>query len=158
MLENVASMSAKDRDIISEELGVQPVKLDSSWFGYQKRNRYYWANFPIPLPVDRNGLHEYELIRHSSSGRGKGKPRDERSYRDGKANTLLKGRGCAGQSTCTLWDGEIMTPEQCEHLMGLPEGYTAGVSDNERYKGIGNSFDAFTMNYIIQQLKDYQGE
>ena len=153
VLENVASMSKESRDTISKILGVEPVKLSSDWFGYQKRDRLYWANFPIREPTDKNGLHEYELVRYSSSGRGKGNPREHRHYKDGKANTLLTSKGCQGQSTKTLWDGGVMTPEQCEHLSGLPTDWTKGVSDSERFRGIGNAFDAFTMVYIMQELK-----
>ena len=47
ILENTASMSHNNRDIISGELGVQPVLIDASWFGAQKRRRLFWANFPI---------------------------------------------------------------------------------------------------------------
>lgn len=48
--ENVASMRNADRDIITEQLGVQPIKINSLLFSPQVRNRYYWTNIPFTPP------------------------------------------------------------------------------------------------------------
>ena len=54
ILENVASMPSKDRDIITKEMGVEPVMLDASLVSAQCRKRLFWTNLPVPtLPVDR---------------------------------------------------------------------------------------------------------
>jgi len=47
IMENVASMSKKNRDMISELIGVEPVLLDSKDFTPQKRRRLFWCNFKI---------------------------------------------------------------------------------------------------------------
>lgn len=52
LLENV-SMKQEYQDVISEYLGVQPIKLNSSLTSAQNRVRLYWANFPITTPTDR---------------------------------------------------------------------------------------------------------
>ena len=153
ILENVATMSQHDKNIITQTLGVEPVMLNSSWFGYQNRRRLYWCNFPITIPTEIDGLRMDGLSRWSSSGRGAGNPRDERTIEDGKANTLLRGIGCGGRSTRTLFKGEPLTAQLCETLAGLPQGWTSTVSEAERFKQIGNAFDAFTMIYILEQLR-----
>lgn len=51
--ENVASMRNADRDIITEQLGVQPIKINSLLFSPQVRNRYYWTNIPFTPPSER---------------------------------------------------------------------------------------------------------
>ena len=51
--ENVASMRKADRDIITEQLGVQPVKINSLLFSPQVRNRLYWTNIPFAVPTER---------------------------------------------------------------------------------------------------------
>jgi len=51
MLENVV-MKQEYQDIISEYLGVQPKKLNSSLTSAQNRVRLYWANFEITEPKD----------------------------------------------------------------------------------------------------------
>ena len=69
MLENVESMSDKDMEIISNELGCYPIMINSSLLSAQNRKRYYWFNwgdkqynlfgFPtcdIPQPKDKGIL------------------------------------------------------------------------------------------------------
>ena len=53
ILENVASMSDKDRDIISEAMGCQPVMFNASLVSAQSRKRLFWTNIKFELPVDR---------------------------------------------------------------------------------------------------------
>ena len=44
-VENVASMTDENRNILSECLGVQPVLVQASNYGPVLRKRYYWTNF-----------------------------------------------------------------------------------------------------------------
>lgn len=54
ILENVNSMPKKDKDIISSEMGVQPIMIDAALVSAQSRKRLFWTNIPISaLPVDR---------------------------------------------------------------------------------------------------------
>lgn len=54
LLENVASMSEKSRQIVSEKLGVEPIKINSSLVSGQGRNRLYWTNIQgVQQPPDR---------------------------------------------------------------------------------------------------------
>lgn len=43
LVENVASMSKENRDIISKELGVEPIMINSALLTSQSRKRYYWV-------------------------------------------------------------------------------------------------------------------
>ena len=55
LLENVASMEDKWRDIISEELGVKPIMINSNLVCAAERKRYYWTNIPdITQPKNKN--------------------------------------------------------------------------------------------------------
>ena len=45
-LENVASMEDSDKEIISETLGVEPIRINSARVSAQMRDRYYWTNIP----------------------------------------------------------------------------------------------------------------
>lgn len=56
VLENVASMPKKDKDIISKELGVEPVMFNASLVSAQSRKRLFWSNIPFTLPEDRGIL------------------------------------------------------------------------------------------------------
>ncbi len=54
LLENVASMKPASRDRISEELGVEPVEINSSLVSAQNRKRLYWTNAgEIPQPGNK---------------------------------------------------------------------------------------------------------
>ena len=52
LLENVV-MKQEYQDVISQHLGVEPVKLNSSLTSAQNRVRLYWANFGISQPTDQ---------------------------------------------------------------------------------------------------------
>lgn len=51
--ENVASMRNVDKAIITEALGVEPIKIDSQMLSAQKRNRLYWTNIPFDQITER---------------------------------------------------------------------------------------------------------
>lgn len=48
-----------------------------------------------------------------------------------------------------------LTPLECERLQTLPDGYTKGVSDTQRYRAIGNGWTAEVIIHILNHaLKD----
>lgn len=48
-----------------------------------------------------------------------------------------------------------LTPVECERLQTLPDGYTAAVSNTQRYKGLGNGWTAEVIIHILNgALKD----
>jgi len=56
ILENVASMPKADRDIITREMGVEPVLFNASLVSAQCRKRLFWTNIPFTLPKDKGIL------------------------------------------------------------------------------------------------------
>ena len=49
-----------------------------------------------------------------------------------------------------------LTPVECERLMGVPDNYTEGVSDTQRYMMLGNGWQVDTITHIFKNLKqDY---
>ncbi len=54
VLENVASMSADNRQKISEAMEVDPININSEKLSPQKRNRLYWTNISVDQPKDNN--------------------------------------------------------------------------------------------------------
>jgi DNA (cytosine-5)-methyltransferase 3A len=54
VLENVASMPKKDRDIITAEMGVEPILINAALVSAQCRKRLFWTNIPnVGQPEDR---------------------------------------------------------------------------------------------------------
>ena len=61
LLEN-AKMKKEYQDIISEHLGVQPIKINASLVSAQNRVRLYWTNIPnIKQPEDKN-ISLYDIL------------------------------------------------------------------------------------------------
>jgi DNA (cytosine-5)-methyltransferase 1 len=50
-------------------------------------------------------------------------------------------------------DWRYFTPLECERLQTLPEGYTKAVSDNQRFKMIGNGWTVDVIVHIFECLK-----
>ena len=45
-----------------------------------------------------------------------------------------------------------LTPVECERLQGFPDGWTAGVSDSQRYKCLGNAVTVNVVAAIVSAL------
>jgi DNA-cytosine methyltransferase len=69
MLENVV-MKQEFKDAISEQLGINPVRIESSYFSAQKRSRLYWTNIEIK-PYQDKGIVLSDIIEHGLVDRDK---------------------------------------------------------------------------------------
>lgn len=180
LFENVASMRNADRDVISQALGVEPIKVNSELFSAQKRNRYYWTNISFDVPTERttdvvtqdllesNVDDKYYLnermLNYVMSPASKG-------WQSGKMEIDLP---ISRPITATCWkmhradtdnyvttqytpDGKTnirrLTPLECERLQTLPDDYTYGEKDNARYKAIGNGWTVNVIAHILKGLK-----
>lgn len=47
-----------------------------------------------------------------------------------------------------------MTPIECELPQTLPDNYTSGVSNTQRYKMIGNGWTVDVLAHIFKELKE----
>lgn len=62
LLENVASMSRKSREVITRELGVEPIMIDSSLVTAQVRKRLYWTNIPGVIQPEDRGIKLKDIL------------------------------------------------------------------------------------------------
>lgn len=54
LMENVI-MKTEDENVISDMMGVKPIRINSSLVSAQLRDRYYWTNIPnVTIPEDKN--------------------------------------------------------------------------------------------------------
>lgn len=173
ILENVASMSDESRNIISKELGVQPIELNAKDFSAQNRARYFWTNIPVTQPETKSiqVIEDILQIEVEEKYYYKDFPftiKDEtknvigtievaghdilkRIYnRNSKSATVTT---CAGGNTQhkILDNGRVrkLTPVEYERLQGLPTDYTKGLSDSQRYKCCGNAFNVDVVAHIL---------
>lgn len=74
---------------------------------------------------------------------------------NGKHPTLLASSG--GYRHTKIDVGDLcyrkLTPVECERLQTLPDNYTAGVSDTQRYKSIGNGWTVDMIAHITSFIK-----
>jgi len=250
ILENVASMPNRDRQIITDVFEVEPIMIDAALVSAQRRRRYFWTNIKgVAQPEDRGILlrdillSEYDEklvvksekfikrlftdsfnMRKSYSNKDGDKSitllaksyekwrgqfvstqvgiigsggQGQRVYgTDGKAITLSAMGGGQGAKTglyevsegssfdyynnkevpngkakvlgtnpqCqTAVAGQLvkqnsqirkLDPVECERLQGLPDGYTAGISDTQRYKCIGNAFNVDVVAHILRAIEN----
>jgi len=222
ILENVASMSKEAKEIITKELGVEPIMINAALVSAQNRKRLFWTNIPnVTQPEDRGillkdilegdnenvkacslrGRYTIEGKRKDIKGAktqqrleiggdkanaitsvtkdslvfiggigkkdwvGDGKyfsrnyPQGQRVYSpEGKTPTLSANGGGLGAKTGLYEiDGDIrkLTPIECERLQCLSDNYTEGISNNQRYKCLGNAFNVDVVAHIIAHLSPF---
>lgn len=175
-LENVASMSDENRDIISKAMGVQPFKINSSLFSAQERERYYWTNIPIKNLPESNELVLSDVMEKNVNEKYYyNKPFvfhgwDKRiiATLDVKSHDLVKRvynpkMKCAtltavqgGYQEKKVFDNgrcRKLTPIEYERLQNLPDNYTEGVSNSKRYSACGDGWTIDAIAHIFRSIK-----
>ena len=172
LLENVASMTKENRDIITSIMGVEPIEINSNFISAQDRKRLYWTNIPFDeIPKDK-GLclrdivqPESEKLDYDITERMKAKVKGTLAYKKTWSNvrTLDRKFRCitATQGICNSGSTNISypngryykpTPIECERGQTLPDNYTQGLSDTQRYKCIGNGWTVDVIAHIFKGL------
>ncbi len=81
---------------------------------------------------------------------------------EGKSPSLVAGTGITGRKISSGNSPKMyisqnkawrrLSPVECERLQTLPDNYTEGVSDTQRYKGIGNGWTVDVIAHIFRKL------
>lgn len=173
LLENV-KMKKEWQDIISNELGCEPIKINSNLVSAQNRERLYWANIPISELQDK-GIFIEDILDENF---------DEKYWLKEKNTELLikkvnienatnvacidvynkkvkLDRKCPTltlphhNSIRLLQNGKIrkLTPNECEKLQTVPIDYTnCDLSDIHRYTMLGNGWTVDVIAHILGGL------
>ncbi len=180
ILENVASMQKKWVDVISQELGFEPIMINSALVCGAERKRLYWTNIPnVTQPEDKNinlkdiVLSESEVpekywnTKYSITYNGSDKKVEATINLNGhrqakevynlnaKSNTLLCD-GNGGNLVKKIYQNgkaRRLTPLEYERLQTLPDNYTDGISDSARYTAIGNGWTVDVIAHILSFIK-----
>lgn len=216
LLENVR-MKQEYQDVISEYLGVKPVRINSADFSAQNRQRLYWTNIPFKKEWKKcastvEDILEDEVdvsyyiepkraviileneVKRRKVGYIGSDSQGNRVYRiHDKSVTLCGDAGGLGAKTglyalpCLTPDRDSqrqvgrrfkpphskfytltaqdkhgvltenfirkLTPIECERLQTLPDNYTESVSDNQRYKMLGNGFTVDVIGHILSGME-----
>ncbi|WP_346882356.1 DNA cytosine methyltransferase [uncultured Algibacter sp.] len=71
IMENVASMPDKDRNIITNLLGVEPIRINSVLVGPARRDRLYWTNIPNITQPTNKGITLSSVLENGMTDRDK---------------------------------------------------------------------------------------
>ena len=179
LLENVASMEQKWVDVISADLGVDPIMINSDLVSAQLRKRLYWTNIPhVTQPEDLHILlrnivvpasevpdkywYNREFIYNGDDAKvqatllGSGLMRNMRECYNlnSKCNTLLCDGDGGNRQKKVYQDGRVrkLMPIEYERLQTLPDNYTACVADSKRYTTVGNGWTVDVIAHIFRGL------
>jgi len=164
LLENV-KMESKWRNIISNVIGLEPILINSNLFSAQNRQRLYWTNIPITkIPTNCNTVIR-DIIDPQS---GENYPLSVKhhqaflkSYKwkhcelDSKSKPLLatyyKQPPHCPYIPCNKSESGFrrLSPIECERLQTVPDNYTEGVSDTQRYRMLGNGWTVDVIAHIF---------
>lgn len=176
LLENVG-MLQKYQDVITEQLGVKPIFINSRLVSAQDRKRLYWTNIPnIEMPQDKNiswsDISEDGWFAGSMRGRrinefGK---RDDynkdikivqhiESRKDNKTNCLttvgkdnIASKQRVGRTPLTEVEWRYLTRNEMEQLQTMPDNYTKAVSLNQAGKMLGNGWTVDIIAHLFKNL------
>lgn len=171
LLENV-KMKKEWQDVISDLLGVQPMRINSSKFTAAKRDRLYWTNIPnISEPIDKeisfddinSNIDEWiepERIEKIAAWKAQQKPLKNATFigRKSKLPCLTaRGYNQYHSGMILITDGEkyrYLTNEEAEMAQGVPVGYTSICNDRERSHMLGNGWTVDVIAHIFSPLKN----
>ena len=159
LLENVARMPQKDRDIITKEVGVQPIQINSSLVSAQLRSRYYWTNIPnITQPEDKN-IKLQSILEYGYTDREKARCLTARNGYEKSTNweKVYDRYHRVGFNTIVFNDPSFdwtkgirhFTTLERERLQTLPEGYTIGLTYNQAADVIGDGWTVDVISHIF---------
>ena len=172
LLENV-KMKKEHEQVITEHMGVEPIRINSKLVSAQSRERLYWTNIPgIEQPEDK-GILVKDIIDYTT----KHKPLTEKGIKSqthyaknykaiGKAPTLTRelahGWGknitpkCYIEIKAITGEDRLFTPLECERLQTVPDNYSSIVSNTQRFNLLGNGWTVDVIAHIFKEIKNYE--
>ena len=168
LLENV-KMKKEWEKIITDTLGVEPIAINSRLLTAQNRPRLYWTNIPnVVQPIDR-GIVLKDILEDEVEEKFylSDKAIDYMSrLRNGKPRWEYHTNPLDGKSACltaNMYKGvpygvikelkRRLTPVECERLQSVPDNYTEGVSNTQRFKMLGNGWTIDVIAHILNEMR-----
>lgn len=163
LLENV-NMKKEWKDIISEELGVQPIAFNSNIVSAQNRDRLYWTNLEVAMPenygivfsdvLEDLPFREIPKCFYKNWGNTARINKGINWVANEKANCLTT-KNCHPNQYLLNVDKtlcRLLTANEYEAIQTIPKNYTAYVSNTERFKMIGNGWTKDAIKIFFKSL------
>lgn len=163
LLENVASMKQEDKDILTEYMGVEPIRINSKLVGPALRDRYYWTNIQgITQPEDK-GITLQSILTSGWTDREKARTllvSDSRPLVD-KKKMLHRYK----KFTTIVWEEKgndesirYLNQTELERCQTVPEGYTKCLTRNEAADVLGDAFTVDVIAHIFSFINTKQND
>ena len=169
LLENV-KMKKEHEDVITEHMGVKPIRINSKLVSAQSRERLYWTNIPgIEQPEDKGilvkDIIDYTTKHKSLTEKGiKSQLYYAKNYKaTGKAPTLTRelahGWGknitpkCYVEIKAITGEDRLFSPLECERLQTVPDNYSSIVSNTQRFNLLGNGWTVDVITHIFKNIE-----
>lgn len=163
LLENVASMKDEDRDILTEFMGVAPIRINSKLVSAALRDRYYWTNIEgITQPEDK-GITLQSILTSGYTDREKARAllvSDSRPLVD-KQKMLHRYK----KFTTIVWEEKgnddsirYLNQTELERCQTVPDGYTKCLTRNEAADVLGDAFTVDVIAHILSFINTQQND
>ena len=158
MLENVR-MKKEFLDIISEQLGVEPIFINSALVSAQNRQRYYWCNWDVEQPKDR-GILLKDIIDDGFVEKEKSWCVLESWNRFPKKTESAIGRYRRSMmpiifktKDCDFYNGwRELNIFEVERLQTVPNGYCKSLSEKKAKGILGNGWTVDVIAHIFKGI------
>jgi len=165
LLENVL-MKKEWEDVITKELGVKPIKINSSLLSAQNRPRIYWTNIQnINIPDDKRIIIKDILEENASFSESYPNYLDLEFCRKKRKDMVQEESKKASCLTASMYKGQVSSfckdsqgrihkysPIECERLQTLPDNYSDCVSNTQRFKMLGNGWTIDVISHILSHI------
>ena len=174
--ENVGSANVVDIGIMSRELGVYPVRINSNLVVAQNRDRYYWTNIrtkeygmfsdivtDIPQPKDRkiflkDIIESGEVFTNKAASllQRNGFALNCKNNEDERGQRRLKRRfdKVFLSLVCDESKYRLHTQTELERLQGFPDGYTSILSYNQAASVLGDGWTLPVIEHILSFINN----
>ncbi len=167
LLENVGNMKLSDRAIITEILGVEPIKINSQLVSAQKRNRLYWTNIPnVEIPKDTGITLDTIVDRNAKREENWSDKKTQFVIRksktmyvsiDGEKSIPITARGYSAWNSqfITNNDGSLrdLTLEEFKKLQTIPEWYHFPCIKSKATNLIGDGWTVDVIAHIFSFME-----
>lgn len=165
LLENVASMKKKDKDILTKYMGVEPIRINSKLVSAALRDRYYWTNIKgVKQPEDKK-ITLQSILTSGYTDRTKARAllvSDSRPLTD-KKRMMHRYRNTG--FTTIVWEEKdndesirYLNQTELERCQTVPEGYTRCLTRNQAADVLGDAFTVDVIAHIFSYIKTQQND
>jgi site-specific DNA-cytosine methylase len=159
--ENVGSATKKDIGIMSRELGVYPVRINSSLVTAQLRDRYYWTNIrtknnmfdievDIPQPKNKK-IRLNDILTSGKSEKEKHTCLNTGSGNSGTQRYLKHRNATTGMITIINEESNLRTCNKIEmcRLQGFPDDYCDTLTNQKAGSLLGDGWTLPVIEHIL---------